>query len=106
MTNMTRSLVVLAATVCLAGSVGFAQSSGEALYKSKCQMCHGAKGAAETPTAKMLKVFPINSPEMKKLSEADMIKATADGKGKMPAFKGKLTDPQIKEVVSYFRTLK
>ena len=106
MTNITRSLVVLAATVCLAGSVGFAQSSGEAVYKAKCQMCHGAKGAADTPTAKMLKVIPLNSPEMKKLTEADMIKSTTDGKGKMPAFKGKLSDAQIKEVVTYFRALK
>lgn len=106
MTKSTRSLVVLAAAVCLAGSVSFAQSSGEATYKAKCQMCHGAKGAADTPTAKMLKVLPLSSPEMKKLTDAEMIKSTADGKGKMPAFKGKLTDPQIKEVVSYFRTLK
>ena len=29
----------------------------------------------------------------------------ADGKGKMPAFKGKLTDDQIKQVVAYVRTL-
>lgn len=106
MTNTIRSLAVLAAAVCMAGSMGFAQSSGAATYKAKCQMCHGATGAADTPTAKMLKVMPVSSPEMKKLSEADMIKSTTDGKGKMPAFKGKLTDPQIKEVVAYFRTLK
>jgi mono/diheme cytochrome c family protein len=35
-----------------------------------------------------------------------MIKSTTDGKAKMPAFKGKLTDSQISEVVSYIRTLK
>ncbi len=99
-------MVVLAAAICLAGSVSFAQSSGEALYKAKCQMCHGAKGAADTPSAKMLKVLPLGSPEMKKLTEAEMIKSTENGKGKMPAFKGKLTDPQIKEAVVYFRSLK
>jgi mono/diheme cytochrome c family protein len=98
--------MVLAATLCVAGSVGFAQSSGEATYKAKCQMCHGATGGADTPTAKMLKVKPVSDPEMKKLSAADMIKSTADGKGKMPAFKGKLTDEQIKDSVTYFRTLK
>ncbi|MDE3188222.1 MAG: cytochrome c [Acidobacteriota bacterium] len=86
--------------------MGFAQSSGEATYKAKCLMCHGAKGAADTPSAKMLKVLPLSSPEMKKLTEAEMIKATTDGKGKMPAFKGKLTDAQIKEAVVYFRALK
>lgn len=106
MTGTIRTLAVLAATVCLAGSMSFAQSAGEATYKAKCAMCHGAKGAADTPTAKMLKVMPITSPEMKKLTEAEMIKATTDGKAKMPAFKGKLSDAQIKEAVAYFRTLK
>lgn len=106
MTSAIRSLVVLAATVCLAGSVGFAQSAGEATYKAKCQMCHGVNGAADTPTAKMMKVKPVSDPDMKKLSADDMIKSTTDGKGKMPAFKGKLTDAQISEVVTYIRTLK
>jgi len=54
----------------------------------------------------MMKVKPVSDPDMKKLSAADMIKSTTDGKAKMPAFKGKLTDSQISEVVSYIRTLK
>ena len=106
MTNTIRSLAVLAASVCLAGSMGFAQSSGAATYKAKCQMCHGAKGEADTPAAKMLKAMPLSSPDMKKLTEAEMIKATVDGKGKMPSFKGKLTDAQVKDAVVYFRSLK
>jgi mono/diheme cytochrome c family protein len=106
MTKTIRTLAVLAAAVCMTGSMSFAQSAGEATYKAKCQMCHGANGAADTPTAKMLKVMPVSSPDMKKMTEAEMVTATTDGKGKMPAFKGKLTDPQIKEVVTYFRTLK
>ena len=106
MTNTIRTLVVLAATACMAGSVGFAQSSGAATYNAKCKMCHGEKGAANSPMAKMLKIHPANSPEMKKLTEAEMIKATTDGKGKMPAFNGKLSAAQIKDVVVYFRSLK
>jgi len=106
MKNAVRNLAVLAAAVCMTGSMSFAQSAGEATFKAKCQMCHGANGAADTPTAKMMKVAPVSSPEMKKLSEADMIASTTNGKGKMPAFKGKLTDEQIKDVVSYFRSLK
>jgi mono/diheme cytochrome c family protein len=34
-----------------------------------------------------------------------MIAITTNGEGKMPAFKGKLTDAQIKDSVSYFRSL-
>jgi mono/diheme cytochrome c family protein len=39
------------------------------------------------------------------MSEADMIAETKTGKGKMPAFAGKLTDAQIKDVVAYVKTL-
>jgi mono/diheme cytochrome c family protein len=35
-----------------------------------------------------------------------MIAVTKAGKGKMPAFSGKLTDAQIKDVVTYIKTLK
>jgi mono/diheme cytochrome c family protein len=52
-----------------------------------------------------MKVKPANDPEVKAMSEADMIKATTDGKGKMPAYKGKLTDAQIKDAVDFYRTL-
>jgi mono/diheme cytochrome c family protein len=40
-----------------------------------------------------------------KASDADLIAATKNGKGKMPAFAGKLTDVQIKDAVAYIRTL-
>lgn len=106
MTNTTRSLLVLAAAVCFAGSMSFAQSAGEATYKAKCQSCHGATGTPSPGMAKAMGVKAFSEPDVKKLSAADMIKATTDGKGKMPAFKGKLTDPQIKDVVTYLRTLK
>lgn len=105
MIKSTRSLLVLAAVVALAGSLSFAQS-GEATYKAKCQSCHGATGTPNPGIAKAMGVKPVSDPAVAKLSAADMIKATADGKGKMPAFKGKLSDEQIKEVVTYFRTLK
>jgi mono/diheme cytochrome c family protein len=106
MTKTIRSLVVLAAAVCMAGSMGFAQSSGAATYKAKCQACHGPSGTPSAGMAKMMGIKAASSPEMKKLTEAQMIKAVTDGKAKMPAFKGKLSDAQVKEVVAYFRTLK
>lgn len=95
---------VLALMLSLAGTVGFAQSSGETLYKSKCTMCHGAKGLADTAAAKAMKVKPITDPEVRKFTEAQMIDAVRDGMGKMQPYKGKLTDAQIKEAVEHFRT--
>lgn len=106
MTKSIRSLVGLAATLCLAGSVCFAQAGGEATYKAKCQSCHGSTGTPNPGIAKAMGVKAASDPDMKKLSEAEMIKSTTDGKGKMPAFKGKLSDGEIKDAVAYFRTLK
>jgi cytochrome c6 len=106
MTKTIRSMAVLAATVCLAGSMGFAQSAGEAVYKANCQSCHGSAGTPSPGIAKMMGVKAASDPDMKKLSESDAIASVKNGKGKMKAFSGKLTDEQIKDAVSYFRSLK
>jgi len=93
----------LAAVILLSGAVGFAQS-GEATYKAKCQSCHGAQGVPNPGIAKAMGVKPASDPAVKSLSEAQMITDTTNGKGKMPAFKGKLSDAEIKASVDYFRT--
>jgi len=87
-----------------------AASSGSAVpgsdtYASKCQMCHSADGSGSTPAGKAMKAIPFSSPDLVKASDAELIAATTDGKGKMPAFSGKLTAAQIKDVVAYIRTL-
>jgi len=105
MIKRMRSQLVLALVVAVAGSVGFAQSGGEAVYKANCQSCHGSTGTPNAGIAKSMGVKPANDPDYKKASEADMIAAVKDGKGKMKAFSGKLTDAQIKDSVEYFRTL-
>ena len=88
----------------LAGSMSLAQSSTEALYKAKCQMCHGEKGMADSGPGKSMKVKPVTDADVKKMSEAQMVEAVANGMGKMQPYKGKLTDAQIKDVVAHFRT--
>jgi mono/diheme cytochrome c family protein len=105
MTKRMRSQLVLAAVVALAGSMGFAQSAGEAVYKANCQSCHGSTGTPNPGIAKAMGVKPANSPEYKKATEAEMIAAVKNGKGKMKAFGSKLTDAQIKDAVTYFRSL-
>jgi mono/diheme cytochrome c family protein len=105
MTRTTRSLVVLAASVCMAGSLSFAQSAGEATYKGKCQMCHGATGTPNAAMGKAMGIKATSDPDIQKLTIDQMIAAVKDGKGKMKPVAG-LTDPQTKEVVTYFRSLK
>lgn len=106
MTKTVRSQVVLAVVVSLASAVSFAQSSGEAVYKANCQSCHGATGTPSPAMAKMMGVKPASDPDIKKLTADQMIAAVKNGKGKMKPFAGKLTDAQIKESVTFFRSLK
>jgi cytochrome c6 len=99
-----RMHAVLALALSLAGALSFAQS-GAAIYKAKCQGCHGATGKADTPVAKVLKIKPVTDPSVTKMTEAEMIKATENGMGKMQPFKGKISDAEIKDSVAYFRSL-
>ena len=85
------------------GAAGFAQSTGEAIYKANCQSCHGATG---TPSAGMAKMMGVKPASEYKTTEKDQIESVAMGKGKMKPLSPKLTDDQIKSAVTYFRTLK
>jgi mono/diheme cytochrome c family protein len=98
-------IMVAAMLTAGAGACAVAQSSGADVYKAKCQSCHGAEGTPNPGIAKMMGVKPASDPTVKSLTEAQMIAATENGKGKMPAYKGKLTDAQIKDSVTYFRSL-
>ncbi|MFY9745989.1 MAG: cytochrome c [Acidobacteriaceae bacterium] len=82
-----------------------AQQTGEATYKAKCAMCHGADGLGNTPVGKNMKVRSFKSPEDTKAADADLFKQTKDGVGKMQGYAGKLTDAQIQDVVTYIRNL-
>ena len=104
MSNLIRNGVTAILVVLLALTVSFAQSAGEATYKAKCQMCHGEKGLADSGAGKAMKVKPATDPDVKKMSEAQMVAAVHDGMGKMQAYKDKLTEAQIKDAVEYFRT--
>jgi len=80
--------------------------SGAALFKAKCAPCHGADGKGDTSMGKVLKVRDLSSEDVQKQTDAELTKITEDGKNKMPAYKGKLTDDQIKDLVAFIRTLK
>jgi mono/diheme cytochrome c family protein len=96
--------IIAGSLLTVSSTIVFAQSGAD-IYKSKCQMCHGADGSGNTPAGKSTKARPFNSPEVMKLSDDDLIKITKSGQGKMPAYAGKLTDAQIKDVIAHIHTL-
>jgi len=97
--------LVLVACLALA-STAFAAADGAAIFKAKCAMCHGPNGDASTGMAKSMGLKPLSSPDVQKQSAADITNIVTNGKGKMPASKGKLTDEEISAVVTYVKSLK
>lgn len=96
--NMPMFTFATALAVVLALPVaGFAQ--GDALYKSKCAMCHGADG-------KKAAGHDLSSADVQKQSDADLAAIITGGKPpKMPASKS-LSADDVKGLVTYIRTLK
>ena len=98
--------MVVAATVLTAlvflSSPAKADNTAEATYKAKCAMCHGPDGKGETATGKTMKAGDFASPDVQKMSDADLTDAISKGKGKMPAYKT-LTADQVKDLVGYVR---
>jgi mono/diheme cytochrome c family protein len=103
---MNRKLVVTLTCLTLALFTMPLMADGAATFKAKCAMCHGPDGAGQTPTGKVMKVRDLRTAEVQKMSDADLVKVVTDGKGKMPAYKGKLPDADITAVVGFIRTLK
>jgi mono/diheme cytochrome c family protein len=85
--------------------IATAQSAAD-LYKSKCQACHGPGGVPSDGMAKSMGIKPLGGADVQGMSDSDLTGSITNGKGKMPAFKGKLTDAQIKDLVGYVRGLK
>ena len=102
---MKAMISIMALGILLAAAIPAAADDAVALYKSKCQVCHGADGKC-TAAGQKMGAKDFQSPEVAKQSDADLAKITKEGKGKMPKYDGKLTDDQIKGLIKYIRTLK
>jgi cytochrome c6 len=97
--------IALAALVVSFVLPAFGEDSGADTFKNKCAMCHGADGKANTPAGKAFKALPLRDPMVVNSSDEELITIVKNGKNKMPTFKDKLTDDQVKAVVAYIRAL-
>ncbi len=79
------------------------------LYATNCMICHkdSGKGGKVTIEGKSLEPVDLTSAKLKARTDDKLIKQIVEGvpdEG-MPAFKGKLTENEIKQVVSHIRSL-
>ena len=88
-----------------AAAIGVYAQPVATVYKANCAPCHGAAGDANTPAGKAFKVPAFTSDAVVKQSDADLLAVEKNGKGKMPAWHDKLSEDQMKDLISFIRTL-
>jgi cytochrome c6 len=99
------AVLQLVALVSLAAAPMYAQDAA-ALFKTKCAACHDADGGGSGAMGKQLGAPDLRSDGTQKKTDAQLSDEITNGVGqKMPAYKGKVTDDQIKGLVAYIRSL-
>jgi len=82
-------------------------AAAKKVYDDRCAKCHGLTGKGDGPKAKTLKKKPrdyTNAAEMGKLTDEQLKKEILDGKKPMPAFRGKIDEKTIDDLIAYVRT--
>lgn len=89
-------------------SLVFAQEDlpGKTLYDSKCATCHGGDAKGDTKAGKMMKTPDLTTDPWKQgTSVAEVVKTLQEGLGKMPKYKGKISDQDLKAAAEYMLKL-
>jgi cytochrome c6 len=79
-------------------------ADGNAVYASKCAICHGKDGRGLPNWRKKGQPDFTDANWQKSRTDAQLFESTKNGKGKfMPAFKAKLSDEEITATVARIR---
>ena len=100
---MKRKTFVIAAVVIASASSSFAADAA-ATWSQNCASCHGKDGSGNTMMGKKLGVKDYTKEQS--FSDAEATNVIKNGKGKMKAYKDKLSDADVKALVAYVRSLK
>jgi len=73
---------------------------GREVYELHCQTCHGIDGRSIEPgTPDFSRGESLFAPD------SELVRQLRDGGGMKPAYRGMLTDNELRDVVAYVRTL-
>jgi mono/diheme cytochrome c family protein len=100
---MKRKIFVFAIIIIGSASIGFAADAA-ANWAQNCASCHGKDGSGSTMMGKKLGVKDYT--KQQSFSDAEATNVIKNGKGKMKAYKDKLSDADVKALVAYVRSLK
>ncbi len=102
-------LVVLGSSWAAGQTVRGNPKDGQAVYEKNCLRCHGSKLDGKGPESQDLIVRPANLQSSISRSKTDWELLITISNGvlfsPMHSFRGKLTDQQMLDVLSYIRTM-
>lgn len=105
-TLMMLVAVLVAGVFAASGTARAADPDGRRLYARMCASCHGADGSGNAAMANgALHVDPqlldLGRPEAAGITREEKLQTLLKGKGKMPAYEGKLKPEQVQPVLDY-----
>lgn len=93
------AMVSLLAVLAVQARAGDMQK-GREVYDMHCVTCHGMNGYAIDMT-----IPSFANGDRMFLMDQEMLQSVRNGKNMMPAFRGLLSDEEIRDVITYLRTL-
>lgn len=107
--TLAMALISVSTSVVLAQVIRGDAKAGQTVYEQQCLRCHGAKLDGNGPDSKDLVIQPANLQSQRSRSKTDweLLVAVSNGVlfSPMHGFRGKLTDQQMLDVLSYIRSV-
>ncbi|MDE3043012.1 MAG: c-type cytochrome [Nitrospirota bacterium] len=82
-------------------------AKGKLIYETNCLICHGARGKGDGLIGATLRPPPadLTGPKARATSDKDLLTVIQDGRAAMPAWKSRLKEQDIENVLAYIRSL-
>ncbi len=100
--SVLAAICFFSALVAFSGNIHAADSiKGSKIYNQHCANCHGASGVSNIPG-----VADFSRGEGLFKSDIELLKLLQEGVGMMPAYRGRLSEQEMLDVIAYMRTLR
>ncbi len=75
------------------------------MFLQNCTPCHGKNADGDTPAGRTWNVPNLRSQQVQSLSDQQLQQIIRQGRGKMPAWGGLLSQMEIDHLLAYVRSL-
>lgn len=82
------------------------QALGQHLYNVRCEHCHGENDLALKPAPPDIRGVLVRAklPDGEPATDLEVRRIVLSGKGKMPSFAGRFTEPQMQALLAYLHS--